>query len=101
MRGTMAKSALPTLESALDPASHEIVGVSRAGESCSPSTGGQRGGLRTDQGTTLRLKAELPAKRNRAALKRAEGPLMIHSFNKYFLSTYHMPGIVLMPRTQH
>lgn len=33
-------------------------------------------------------KAELPAKRNRAALKRAEGPLMIHSFNKYFLSTY-------------
>lgn len=50
--GDHGKPALPTLHSALDPASHEIVGVSRAGKICSPSTGGQRGGLRTDQGTT-------------------------------------------------
>lgn len=68
----MVSSAIPTWPSV----PHEIVGVSRAGNSCAPapSIGRHRGSLRKDRRITLRLKAGLPAKRNGAALRRAEGP---------------------------
>lgn len=85
----MVSSAIPAWPSV----PHEIVRVSRAGNSCAPapSTGKQRGSLKKDRKITLKLKAGLPAKRNGAALRRVEGPLMICSFNKYLLSTYYMP----------
>lgn len=84
----MVSLAIPTWPSV----PHEIVHVSRAGNSCTPvpSIGRHRGSMRKNQRITLRLKAGLPAKRNGAALRRAEGPLMIRSFNNYLLSTYYM-----------
>lgn len=85
----MVSLAIPTWSSV----PHEIVHVSRAGTSCTPapSTGRHRGSLRKDRRIALRLKAGLPAKRNGAAPRKAEGPVMIRSFNKYLLSTYYMP----------
>lgn len=46
----------------------------------------------------MRNHTELPAKRDRAALRRGEDPLTIHSFNKYLLVTYYIPGMVLEAR---
>lgn len=43
----------------------------------------------------MKQKSRASCQEEGAELGRAEVPLMIHSFNKYLLSTYYTPGTVL------
>lgn len=100
MTGTRESPARPTWHSALEPAPQQTEGVSAAGNGCSPRGQHKQAQRRPEEGlrSHTEAKSRTSSQENRAALRSAEVPLMIHSFDKYLLTTYYMPYIILDTR---